>query len=174
MSARLYPLALALAGVLVSSAAAAQEAAPAFVGSWTYAAGQGDVIEAAIERGIDDMNFVTKPIARRRLRATNDAYSTIEVRIADGTVTTTLEGRAIESPADGRAIRWTREDGEVMQVATSVRAGSLVQTFTAEDGSRENVYTVSGDGRRLTLQVTIRSGRLPQPITYRLAYDRAL
>ncbi|HEX6590143.1 MAG TPA: hypothetical protein VF039_14150, partial [Longimicrobiales bacterium] len=146
---------------------------PGFVGSWTYASGQGDVIEAAIERGIDDMNFVTKPIARRRLRATNDAYTTVEVRIVDGTVTTVLEGRAIESPADGRAIRWTREDGEVLQVATSIRNGTLVQTFTAEDGSRENVYSVSPDGRRLTLQATIRSGRLPQPIVYRLQYERA-
>lgn len=159
--------------LLISGAASAQDAQSPLVGAWILAPQQGNVIEAAIDRGIDDMNFVTKPIARRRLRATNDAYATIELRIADGNVTTVLAGRAIESPADGRAIRWTREDGEGMQVATALREGTLVQTFEAEDGSRENVYSVSPDGRRLTLQATIRSGRLPQPIVYRLAYDRA-
>ena len=154
--------------------AAAQEApATPFVGSWTYASQPADVIEQAIERGIDDMNFVTKPIARRRLRATNDPYSTVEIRVGNAEVTTVLEGRSITSPADGRAIQWRREDGEVLQVSTSLRNASLVQSFTADDGSRENVYSVSPDGRRMTILVTIRSERLPAPITYRLLYDRA-
>ena len=161
------------AQMLVAAPLCAQEAAASVDGTWRLAQQPADVIETAIERGIDDMSFVTKPIARRRLRATNDAYATVEVRIGGADVTTVLAGRAITSPADGRAIRWRREDGEVMQVSTSLRDGTLVQTFTAEDGSRENVYSVSPDGRRLTLQVTIRSGRLPAPIVYRLLYDRA-
>jgi hypothetical protein len=165
---------LALAGVVVMGAsAAAQEAQSPLVGAWTLASQQGDVIAHAIERGTADMNFVTRPIARRRLRATNNAYATIEIRDEGGSITTVLEGRSITSPADGRAIRWTREDGEVLQVATTLRDGALVQTFAAEDGSRESTYTATPDGRRLTLQITIRSGRLPAPIVYRIAYDRA-
>lgn len=163
----------AAALLLFQAAGSAQDSQSTLIGRWTLAQHQEGVIERAIEHGIDDMSFVTKPIARRRLQATNDAYSSIELRIAQGTVTTVLEGRPIDSPGDGSPIRWTREDGEAMQVATALRNGTLVQTFTAEDGSRENVYSVSPDGRRLTLQVTIRSGRLPQPVTYRLAYDRA-
>ena len=162
-----------LALVAFGSASAQEAPATPFVGAWTYASQPADVIAQAIERGIDDMNFVTKPIARRRLRATNDPYSAVEIRVGGSEVTTVLEGRSITSPADGRAIQWRREDGEVLQVSTSLRNGTLVQSFTAEDGSRENVYSVSPDGRRMTIQVTIRSERLPAPITYRLLYDRA-
>lgn len=170
----LRSLALALAGVLITVAtAAAQQTPTSPIGAWTLARQQGDVIAGAIERGTADMNFVTRPIARRRLRATNNAYATIEIRQESGSITTVLDGRTITSPADGRSIRWTREDGEVLQVATSLRGRTLTQTFTAEDGSRESVYELSDEGRRLTLQVTIRSGRLPAPITYRLAYDPA-
>ena len=173
MSKRLLLLnALAATALFVAPVTAQAPAANAWLGSWTYAAQPSDVIERAIERGIDDMNFVTKPIARRRLRATNDPYSTVELRVADNRVTTVLEGRAITSPADGSTIDWRREDGEVLQVSTALRNGTLVQTFTADDGSRENVYSVSADGR-LTIQVTIRSDRLPAPIVYRLLYDRA-
>jgi hypothetical protein len=169
---------LALAGALAAAILAAPGSgqaptADAFVGSWTYADQPSDVIERAIERGIDDMNFITKPIARRRLRATNNPYSTVEIRHAEGRITTVLEGRAISSPEDGSTIDWRREDGEMLRVATSIRNGTLVQSFTAEDGSREAVYSVSPDGRRLTMQVTIRSDRLPAPIVYRLLYDRA-
>lgn len=173
MSNRTLAFACALAAhVLVAAPAMAQETAASVAGSWRYADQPSDVIESAIERGIDDMNFITKPIARRRLRATNDAYSTVEVRIGGGEVTTVLEGRSITSPADGSAISWRREDGEVMQVTTAMRDGALVQSFAAEDGSRENVYSVSADGRRLTMQVTIRSPRLPAPIVYRMLFDR--
>ena len=179
MSPTIRALAVALAAQLTFMGTAAAQApvaaAPpaAFVGSWRYATQSADVIERAIERGIDDMNFVTKPIARRRLRATNDRYSTVVVRNVGGEITTVLEGRPITSPADGRTIQWRREDGEVLAVSTAIRNGTLVQTFVAEDGSRENVYSVSGDGRILTLQVTIRSDRLPAPIVYQLVYDRA-
>ena len=162
----------AAASLLLATSAAAQDASTPVAGSWRLASQPADVIERAIERGIDDMSFITKPIARRRLRSTNDAYATVEVRVDPAEVTTVLEGRAITSPADGRAISWRREDGETMQVSTALRDGALVQTFMAEDGSRENVYSVSPDGGRLTLQVTIRSGRLPAPIVYRLLYDR--
>ena len=169
------PVALAAAlaaSLLLPSAVRAQDAAaPAFVGSWTYAT-QPDPIGPAIQRGTAEMNFVTRPIARRRLAATNDAYSTVEIRFAGGNVTTVLAGRSITSPADGREIEWRREDGELLRVTTSLRDGTLVQTFTAEDGSRENVYSVAADGR-LTLQATIRSPRLPAPITYRMLYERA-
>ena len=163
---------LAAVLLLVAPVSAQSAAANAWLGSWTYATQPSDVIDRAIERGIDDMNFAIKPIARRRLRATNDPYATVELRMADGRVTTVLEGRAITSPADGSTIDWRREDGEVLKVATALRNGTLVQTFTAEDGLRENVYSVAADGR-LTIQVTIRSDRLPAPIVYRLLYDRA-
>jgi hypothetical protein len=48
----------------------------------------------------------------------------------------------------------------------------LAQEFKAEDGQRKNEYSVSADGRTLTLEVTVTSPRLAQPVRYRLVYDR--
>ena len=53
------------------------------------------------------------------------------------------------------------------------RNNSLHQTFRAEDGQRVNVYTLSNNGNTMTMNVTITSPRLPDPLTYRLVYNRA-
>lgn len=163
--------------VFGASAAAAQSAAPppppGLAGSYSYVQESGDIVGDAIERGIRDMSFITKPIARRRLRNTNRPYRTITLLLSESEISTTYDGRApIRSPADGTAVRWRREDGEMLDVSTSLRDGALTQTFTAEDGSRENAFILSPDGTGLTLQVTLRSERLPAPITYRLLYRR--
>jgi len=166
--------ALALLALAAPQPAAAQ-AAPgvdAFAGDWAYQPDRSDDIERAIERGIDDMNFITKRIARGRLRSTNEPYRTIAIAAPDGRVSTSYDGRAaIVSPADGTPIRWRREDGEMLDVATLMEEGTLVQTFVAEDGSRENRFRLNDDGT-LDLIVTIRSERLPAPIVYRLGYRR--
>ena len=48
-----------------------------------------------------------------------------------------------------------------------------MQTFRAEDGSRTNTYSISPDGRTLTMHVVLRSPRLPQPLEYNLVFNRA-
>lgn len=151
----------------------AQSAPSSFDGTYTYVPQGGDVIGAAIERGIDDMSFVTRPIARRRLRSTNQPYGTIRLTAGDGRVSTAYDGRdPIVSPADGSPAAWSR-DGEALTVHTRLSDGVLTQTFTAEDGVRENAFTLSPDRSRLTLRVTVRSPRLTEPIVYALTYERA-
>jgi hypothetical protein len=48
----------------------------------------------------------------------------------------------------------------------------FAQTFTSADGRRVNDYTLSPDGRTLTMQVTETSPRLSQTITYKQVYRR--
>jgi len=38
---------------------------------------------------------------------------------------------------------------------------------------RTNTFTVSPDGRTLTLGVAVSSPKLPRPLTYKLVYTRA-
>ena len=145
----------------------------ALEGSWIWVERESDSIDRAIERGVADLGFVIRPVARRRLRSTTQPYRRIRLDLAHGDVATEYDGREpIRSPADGSVTRWQREDGEMLELATTLRDGVLVQTFTATDGSRENAFSPSTDGERLTLRVTIRSDRLPDPIVYRLVYRR--
>ena len=81
--------------------------------------------------------------------------------------------RAITSPANGQPVKWTREDGEVFDLSTEWQGQRLVQTFRAEDGTRTNTYSISADGRVLTMHVVLRSprlsGRLPGVVNFSVA-----
>lgn len=143
-------------------------------GSFQLNAAASENVHDAIDAAVRPMNRITRPIARRRLRGTNAAYSRVVITTSRGQHSIQFDQRApVVSPADGTAIRWRREDGEEFDVTQRVTNGRLEQRFVAEDGSRTNVFTLSPDGRTLTLQVTIESPRLPDPLVYRLVYDRS-
>jgi hypothetical protein len=132
-----------------------------------------DDISNAIESQTASMNFITRPIARSRLKKTNPAYSTVAIAFPGNNISITLDQRkAIVFPANGNAVKWTREDGETFDVNGKVVNGTLTQAFVAEDGRRANTYVLSPDGKMMTLNVRVDSPRLPKPVTYKLVYRR--
>jgi hypothetical protein len=144
-----------------------------FTGTYRLVEAESDNIHQAIDAAVRGMNFVTRPIARTRLRRTNEAHREVRIERADGHYVIGMDDRApTRAPSDGTPVQWTREDGEVLEVTTSVRGGVLRQTFQAEDGRRANDFHLSEDGRVMTMRVTITSDRLPEPLTYRLVYRR--
>jgi len=165
-------LSLAMAMAVVPSLAGAQESS--MRGTYTLNRQASDNVATAINTAVARMNFVTRPIARGRLTRTNQPYNRVVVDYTQNQVTLTFDQRAaISSPANGTPIKWRRADGEVLDVSTEWENGVLEQTFKAEDGQRVNSFSLSEDGRTLTLRVTVTSPRLPQPLTYRLVYNRA-
>jgi len=164
---------LALFALLLAVPAHARAQSAAFNGTFAYDASASESIDRAIEQGVAKMNFITRPVARGRLKKTNEPYKTITIAQTPTQVSITTDNRAaIVTPANGTAIKWKREDGEVLDVHTAWAEGKLVQEFDAEDGKRVNTYTLSGDGNTLTMHVTVSSPRLPQPVTYTLVYRR--
>jgi hypothetical protein len=168
----------ALAVVLFAQAAPASALECArepcrFDGTYTLVPELSDDIDAAIKRATQRMNFFVRPIARLRLRKVNRTHQTLEFHVDSLMLHSAYDHKpAIVSPRDGVMTRWTREDGEEFSVTSSVAGDSVVQTFHAKDGQRENVVTLSEDGSMLTVRITIRSPRLPDPLTYRLVYRR--
>ena len=161
-----------LAAFAIPAAANAQEST--MRGTFVINRAQSDDVNRAIETAVARMSFVTRPIARGRLRRTNQVYQRVVINYTPSEVSTTFDQRhAIESPANGQPVAWTREDGEKFQLSTSWENGRLVQTFRAEDGSRTNTYSISPDGRTLTMHVTLRSPRLSSPLEYNLVFNRA-
>lgn len=151
----------------------ARAQSPSLQGTFVYVAEGSDDVDQAIRKATSGMNFITRPIARGRLSKTNAPYGSITLSQTPSEVTVVTDGRApIVTPASGEVIRWTREDGEVLDVNTEWQSGSLVQTFAAEDGKRVNVYTLGPDGNTLSMRVTITSPRLPEPMVYTLRYRR--
>ena len=151
-------------------------------GTWNINRQQSDDINAKINTAIARMNVVVRQIARPRLRSTNTAYPQLVIHYDPQNIRVDMQGRpSVSSPANGQPVLWHRDTGrtcpqvkgDCVRVTTEWENGRLEQTFAAEDGQRVNVYTVSPDGNTLTMNVTITSPRLPNPLTYKLVYNRA-
>lgn len=143
-------------------------------GAWTLdRAASGDV-RRAIDTATARMSFFIRPIARARLRSANEVHDHLSVAITPAEITTRVDHAApITSPANGASVTWTRENGDVFQLHTLLRAGGLVQMFVGKDGSsRENVFCPGADGRTLDIAVTVSHARLPRPVAYHLLYRR--
>jgi hypothetical protein len=78
----------------------------------------------------------------------------------------------LRAPAKGAPVAWIGPDGRKVNVSMQLQGRRLEQTFTSADGRRVNDYTLSPDGRTLTMQVRETSHRLPQGITYKQVYRR--
>jgi hypothetical protein len=154
----------------LSAAARAEE--PAWVGIFVNDEQSDGGIQKAIEAATADMNFITRPVARSRLKKTNSLAQRITITRQAETITVRFDQRKpAEMPADGGVVKWTGEDGEQFDVFARAGDDRLVQTFKAEDGQRVNSFTPE-DAQRLTLQVQVTSPRLPKPLTYTVRYKR--
>ena len=167
------PLVLFVLAILTLPLSTAQAQTPALEGDYLYLEAESDPIGEAIEAAVSGMNFITRPIARGRLTRTNEPYQRVSIRLGSDEVTVTMDDREpIVARPDGNPMKWTREDGEVLDLTTRWVDGALEQTFVAEDGQRANRFVLSPDGDRMEHHVTVTSPRLAQPLTYLLRYAR--
>jgi hypothetical protein len=166
------PFAALLFLLTLCPAAAAQETA--LRGTFVINRQASDDVNRAIDAAVARMSFVTKPTMRGRLRKTNQAYGRVAIGYDQRTVSITFDQRRpMESPANSTPVKWTREDGDKFDLSTEWEGENLEQTLKGEQETRTNTFTVSADGRTLTLGVVVSSPRLPKPLTYRLVYNRA-
>lgn len=143
-------------------------------GTFALVADQSADISNAIETAIASMNFIKRPIARNRLKKTNTAYQRILLARTQDSIEITFDQRApLRLPANGSAVKWTREDGEVFDVSAQWEGRQLTQTYKASDGMRINTFRLSDDGRSLQLDVAVTSEQLPQAVRYTLLYRRS-
>lgn len=134
-------------------------------------------IGKAIEAAVAKMNFITRPIARGRLKKTNPAYRRVEIVSTVGEFSVKFDDRvAVQAPLNGKSIKWVREDGEKFDVTASQQASEqesrILQTFKSNDGQRSNRFSLSPDRNTLTIEVTIESEQLPEPVRYNMIFLR--
>ena len=162
----------ALLLVGLSTAARAEE--PAWVGTFVSEEQTDAGIQNSIDAATADMNFLTRSVARGRLKKTNSLHRRIAITRQAVIISVKFdERRPIEMPVDGSLIKWTREDGEILDVFARAEDGRLVQTFKAEDGQRVNSFSAE-DAERLTLEVEVTSPRLSKPLKYVVRYRRTV
>jgi hypothetical protein len=169
---RVLALSLLLGGALaVGRDAAAQPRE--LQGSYVLDARASDDVAQVIEHVVKDMNFVRKPLARKRLRATTKPSQGLEIVYTGSDVTITTDGNSsVRTPTDGKPVEWTREDGETFVVTTTHDKATMTRVFRAGDGERSNGYSLSHDGSTLTMTIVLTSPQLPEPVAYKLVYKR--
>ena len=164
---------LLLALLATAGVAHAQDGSPSIQGTFTLDPSASEDVNQAIDRAVGRMNMVKKPIARSRLKKTNEPYQQLTLAQTGSEVTITADDRKpVVTPLSGTSIKWTREDGEIFDVSTQWKGDKLEQTFKAEDGQRVNTFTLSPDGNVLTMDVTVSSPRLSRPLFYELVFRK--
>jgi hypothetical protein len=132
-----------------------------------------DNINEVIENAVEKLNFVTRHIARERLEKLNPAYRQVAITSSPNEIDVTVDNQPpLRAPAKGAPVAWVGPDGGKVKASMQLAGRRLAQTFTSADGRRVNDYTVSPDGRTLTMRVTETSPRLSQSITYKQVYRR--
>jgi hypothetical protein len=132
-----------------------------------------DNISAAIDVAVGKLNFLTRPIARGKLKKINPAYRKITIAASPNEISVAVDDQpALRTPANGTSVVWVDPGGEKVNVSMQLANGHLAQIFKSTDGRRVNDYTLSSDGRMLIMQVTETSPRLSQTIRYKQVYRR--
>lgn len=129
-------------------------------------------MQAAIDDTVDDMNFITRPIARGKLEKSNVVFKRVTVVLDGDFVDIQHDSRkSIRTKTNGKdAVKWKRDDGEEFKV-TQLRTGDrIVQTYSSEDGKKVIDYVLSSDHKKLTMNVEVISSKLPKSLKYTLHY----
>ena len=143
---------------------------PGFNGVWKHASDSG--IPAAIEDTVKDMNFIKRPIVRKKLTNKNPVYQKVTITVGTQEISIQFDARSpVKMPADGKAVPWIREDGDKFMVSARIEGNRLTHHIKNDEGERTNVYTL-GD-KKLSMGVTVKSPSLPKPLTYTIQFTGA-
>jgi hypothetical protein len=137
-----------------------------FTGSSTEEAAR----RAAIDRGIDSLFFAIRGIARSRLSDGTKIDEWVAFSFDAEKIRVQVPSSAHVSPANGAQVEIG--GGDSTKLSQWLEPGKLTQVFTADEGWRRNVWTLSPDGRRLSLTVTVASPKLTRSVVYTLTYLR--
>jgi hypothetical protein len=163
---------LVLMLVLTAIAASEVYAAQVPVGEFVLDESLSDDINKAINDATAEMNFIARPIARKRLRSTNPPTTVVTIETIGDSVEVTSDGRiSLRAKPDGIPMKWAAFKNENLQVTTTFENGVLTNVFAAGDGSRTNRYVLR-DNDLLEMRVTISSPRLEKPVEYTRVYRR--
>jgi hypothetical protein len=154
-----------------STPAAAQESG--LDGAYILDETDSDNIDEVIENAVWKRSFLTRDTARGRLKKLNPAYRRIAIASSPNEISVTVDNQPpLRTPAMGAPVAWVGPDGGKVDASMQLAGRRLAQTFTSADGRRVNDYTLSPDGRTLTMRVTETSPRLSHTITYKQVYRR--
>ena len=168
-----FSLVLLCGALFLGSSERAAAQSSSLDGTYILDATGSDNLNKVVEEAAGKQNFLTRDIARERLKKLNPAYRKVAISSSPNEISVAVDNEpALRTPAKGGPVAWVGPDGGKTDVSMQLGGRHLAQTFTSPEGRRVNDYTLSPDGRTLTMKVTETSPRLSQSITYIQIYRR--
>jgi hypothetical protein len=144
------------------------------MGSWSLIgpAAAEERRDTAIAAAVEDMMFIARPIARRRMRNELPVHR----RVSFSQTPTGLRARVgrydLTFPPDGSAHNVRDPWDNDIRFSQRLQGGQLRQVFRAENGVLYHAFRVSNNNQRLTLSIRVTSPRLPADALYQYTYRR--
>jgi len=147
----------------------------AFAGDWQLVGDAGAAeqqVNAAIDKATESMNFLTRELARSRLRSSQKPPKRIRMRLQDQMFAIQPDSApTLNLPISGAEVK---DADRSFRVALESGGGRLSLRLVSENqqGKRENVYRLKDGGKSLDLEVVVRSDSLPAQVQYKLQFIR--
>lgn len=176
----------AAAALLVAAAidASAEQAPPLpaeaqarYVGEYEYAKSLDHgraIVRAALEKAIEKLNPLIRPIARSKLASSDPLIREIAIALPEGRISVTLVGqkRATIATKAGAREKIRNPDGKQVDAVQRFTKAGLEQLFYGAKGKTRSLYVLQPDGDHLAVDTRIDGQGVEGPITYRLVYKR--
>ncbi len=149
--------------------------APTIDGKYRFVGGdkESKAVEEAIEKVVQEMLFIKRPIARGRLKDRNKVATSWTFTVAGGQIKSAAEGiMSWSSPENGSPADVKTSTGDDAKLSQKISGNKLTQVFTTKEGKRESVFTLGADGQTVTMDVVLVSEQLPIPLKYSLTYKK--
>lgn len=154
----------------VASVASADARWDRFAGDWHAESDGTQLVKTAIERATQEMSVLTRGMARGRLRERNAPPASIRMsRQGDVFTIHFAGGEPVSLPISGAPVK---VGDRTIRIEPEPDGEGLRHTGGTAEGARENIFRLDG-ADRMTMAVTVKSARLPAPVTYTLAFKRA-
>lgn len=146
--------------------------APSWDGDFVLDPDRSEGSAEAVRKATEGLNFALKPVLRLKLEASEKAPTRLSLLRGTG-VTLQVERNPPFTAAPGQPAKWKRSDGETFEVAMEPQGAGFTLAFTQDGTVRSQRYALSEDGKSLTVEVTLRHPKVPEPVRYKLTYRRA-
>ena len=130
------------------------------------------VVDEAIEQGTRDMKAVGRSITRSRLKRVSQPTSELRILKEDDQLITEFDGRRYRAPANGNPARGVDPQGKRITVSYHVVGKVLQARYVGEDGEKRVDFEPTAEGRALSVNVTLLSKELSEPVRYNVLYRR--
>ena len=127
----------------------------------------------AIDQVANNMNRLMRGRAREMLRAKTTPHSTIQITDEGDRVTFSGKKHRVTFKTDGKPTRVVSERGTATARAQRKNEKLILTSQGKDGGVQTTIHSLSEDGTRLVLDVSITAKMFKSPIRYKTTYHRA-